>query len=294
MPAAQLTSLILLAAASSFLVGCDTVVVETDISYDERFPDTVMDVYAPAPTGALRPAVLVIHGGGWREGSDRRGMAAYAERLAQAGYVAFNLEYRRVPGGEFPRAVQDCFCALAYVRANAARWEIDPERIAGYGYSAGGHLVSMLGTAASEPAVAPDCAAGATGPLAAVASGAGVHDMAAMPEVYIITQFMGGSVPFRREAYAQASPLAHVAPGAPPFLLIHGEQDVAVFVSQSRAMRDALDAVGTDARLLAIPGGGHLLNHGADPTSWVSNAPIDTPQAWAALIDFLDRTVGPT
>jgi acetyl esterase/lipase len=288
---ASLVSLLAAPGATVLLGGCDSVVVDAAISYDDRFPDTVIDVYSPLATGELRPAVLVIHGGGWRAGSDRTSMAAGAERLAQAGYVAINLEYRRVPGGEFPRAVQDCLCALAFVRQNAERWQIDPARIAGFGYSAGGHLVSMLGAAAAEPAIAPDCAAGTTGPLAAVASGAGIHDMAAMPRVYIITQFMGGFVEDIPERYAQASPLSHVTAGAPPYLFLHGDQDVGVWISQSRRMADALEAAGTSARVLAIPGGGHLFNHGAD-TQWSTTAAIDTPESWAALIDFLDRTIG--
>jgi len=171
---ASFASLVTALACTVLHAGCDTVVVETAISYDDRFPDTVIDVYRPPERLASGAAVLTIHGGGWRDGSDRTSMAAAAERLALAGYVAINVEYRRVPGGEFPRAVQDCLCALAFVRQHAASWQIDPARIAGFGYSAGGHLVSMLGTAADDPAVAPDCAAGTTGPLAAVASGAGI------------------------------------------------------------------------------------------------------------------------
>ena len=115
--------------------------------------------------------------------------------------------------------------------------------------------------------------------------------MAAMPRVYIITQFMGGFVEDIPERYAQASPLSHVTAAAPPYLFLHGDQDVAVVISQSRRMADALTAAGAEAHLLAIPGGGHLLNHGADPL-WSTTAAIDTPESWAALIDFLDRTIG--
>src|SRR5688572_13735840 len=151
-----LVSLTLLCTA--VLGGCADVVVENDISYDDRFAVAKLDVYSPPDREAPRPAVIVIHGGGWREDSDRGFMGMHSERFAQAGYVAFNIEYRGTPGdGAFPGAVQDVVCALAYVRAHADLWGIDPARLAAYGYSAGGHLSSMLGVAASLPIVAPDC-----------------------------------------------------------------------------------------------------------------------------------------
>jgi acetyl esterase/lipase len=97
-----------------FVLGCSDVVEKTDVSYDDRFAATQMDVYSPANLDMPRPAVLVIHGGGWHTPLERDGMAQHAERLAESGYVAFNLSYRLVPdGGEFPHAVQDCLCALS-------------------------------------------------------------------------------------------------------------------------------------------------------------------------------------
>lgn len=238
--------------------------------------------------------MLVIHGGGWRSGFDRSGMADHAYRLAAAGYVAFNIDYRVTPeGGEFPHAVQDCVCALAYVRAHAELYGIDPARIATYGYSAGGHLASMLGTAAADPIVTPDCVSGGTGPVAAVISGAGPQEMALLPEVEAVVAFMGGTDAEVPERYRQASPISHVAPGAPPFLFISGDADWFVDIEHSRRMQGALDDVGTESRLLSIPGGGHLLNRGASGASWDFQLSIDTPEAWAATIDFLDRKIGP-
>ena len=283
-----------LAVCTAVLAGCTDVVVETDISYDDRFDVAKLDVYSPPPTAALRPAVLVVHGGGWHEPIERDGMAPHAERLAEAGYVAFNISYRLVPsGGEFPHAVQDVFCALAWVRAHATEYGIDPDRIGALGYSAGGHLVSMLGTAAGDPIVAPDCAAGTTGAVDAVISGAGPQDMTMLPEVENVEAFVGAKKSEDPERYAQASPLSHVAEGAPPFLFIHGDSDWFVDIEHSRQMGEALDRVGTRNRLLAIPGGGHLWNRGASGSTWDLAISIDTPQAWAATIDFLDHEIGP-
>jgi acetyl esterase/lipase len=189
-------------------------------------------------------------------------------------------------------AVQDCVCALAFVRAHADEYGIDPARVAAYGYSAGGHLASMLGTAAGDPVVAPDCAAGKTGPVAAVVSGAGPQDMRLLPEVEVVTDFVGGTQAEVPQAYLDASPIIYVAPGAPPFLFISGDNDWFVDIEHSRRMQRALAEVGTESKLLAIPGGGHLFNRGASGASWDLELSIDTPESWAVTIDFLDRTIG--
>lgn len=278
---------------TAVLGGCADVVVETDISYDDRFAVAKLDVYAPPPRDTPRPAVIVIHGGGWREDSDRDYMGPHAERFARAGYVAFNIEYRGTPGdGAFPGAVQDTICALAFVRANAARWNVDPDRIASYGYSAGGHLASMLGVAAAAPVVAPDCAAGGTAPVAAVVSGAGPQDMRLFPEADAVVDFLGGGKDEVPETWTNASPIHHVAPGAPPYLFITGDDDWFVDIEHARAMKQALADAGTPSKLFVIPGGGHLFNRSPSGQAWDLTLSIDTPEAWAATIDFLDRTIG--
>jgi acetyl esterase/lipase len=276
-------------------LGCTDVSVRTDVSYDDRFGADVLDVYMPPDAGVPRPAVLVIHGGGWTEGVDRSSTADVAQRLAGAGYVAVNIEYRLTPnGGQFPHAVQDCFCALAWMRAHASELGLDPLRIAGLGYSAGGHLVSMLGTSAADPGVAPDCVAGPAAPLAAVVSGAGPQDMTSLLQVGPVIDFVGGSKDAVPEKYAEASPITHVAPGDPPFLFIHGDNDWFVPISNAHRMQAALDGVGTMTRLLEIPGGGHIWNRGANGGDWeLPLTSLDTPEAQAAMIDFLDHTIGP-
>ena len=284
---------VLLGLWTTVLGGCTDLVVETDISYDDRSPEAVLDIYSPSPAATPRPAVIAIHGGGWADEIKRDSLAKVAERIAQAGYVTLNIEYRRVgTGGEFPGAVQDCFCALAWTRAHATELGIDPDRIAGIGYSAGGHLVSMLGTAMNDPVVAPDCAAGPASQFNAVIAGAGPQDMAALAEAAAVIEFVGGRRDQVPERYEQASPLSHVAAGAPPFLFVHGSSDYFVDLSHSLRMRAALDKVGTDTRLLEIPGGGHVWNDAAG--TWeVPLTSIDTPAAQAAIIDFLDETIGP-
>jgi acetyl esterase/lipase len=288
-----------LAVCTAVLAACSAtdVAVDTDVPYDDRYgAATVMDVWRPAGPPSPRPAVLMIHGGGWRS-LTRETMSEDARRLAGAGYVVANVEYRLVPDGAFPRDVQDCLCALAYLRAHAADYGVDPERIATMGYSAGGHLASFVGVGARVPEVAPDCAAAASpalfAPPIAVVAGAGPEDLRTEPQVDTIIEYVGGTIDNVPERYAFASPITHVAPDSPPYLFVQGEDDWFVDRDQAAAMQAALDAAGVETRMLLVPGGGHLWNRGADGDRWeIPLTSIDTPEAQAAIVDFLDHTIG--
>lgn len=108
-----------------------------------------MDVYRPKAGGDKLPACVLVHGGGWVEG-DKERFSPLAIGLAQRGYVVANIEYRLGPVAKYPAAVQDCNLAVRYVRAEAARFGIDPARIGAWGGSAGGHLVGLLAAAPTE------------------------------------------------------------------------------------------------------------------------------------------------
>jgi acetyl esterase/lipase len=284
-----------LALCTGVLAACTAtgVSVDTDVSYDDRFGATQMDVYRPDDL-LIRPAIVMIHGGGWSS-FDRHTMDQDARRLAGAGYVVANIDYRLVPDGVYPRDVQDCLCALAYLRGHADVWGADPARIASMGYSAGGHLASMVGVAARAADVQPDCAAGVTAPTIAVVDGAGPSDLRTEPQVSTIIDYLGGTLDDLPARYAAASPIAHVAADSPPFLIVNGEDDW--FVSddaQALPMRAALEAAGVETHYLQVPGGGHLWNRGADGDSWeIPLTSIDTPEAQEAIVDFLDHAIGP-
>ncbi len=282
---------------ATLLAACGTdVEIVRDVAYDDRFgAATEMDVYLPTgwEDGAPRPAVMFVHGGGWRIGS-AEAHRDHAIRLAESGYVAVSIDYRLVPDGAYPRAMQDTQCALSALRARAADFAIDPARIAVAGYSAGGHLVSILGVGADEPDLAPDCAYGPTAPPAAVISGAGPQDLRGeWGEHEAIVEMMGGSEEELPDRYRAASPITHARPDAPPFLFIHGGDDWFVPVEQSRAMRDALRAEGVDARLLELAATGHISAPGASGgTTELGILSMDEPEAWIAIDDFLADTVG--
>lgn len=274
--------------------GCGGIEPIVGISYDDRQARTQLDVYLPdgAPPASGWPTVLVIHGGGWRS-FDRTTMAATSERLAEAGYAAVNIDYRLVPAGTYPVAVQDGLCALSYIRAHAGEYGLDPARIATMGYSAGGHLASMLGVAAGAATHQPDCASGPTGAPAAVISGAGPQDLWLYDDHEAIVEFVGGTKAEVPERWDAASPITHVAAGAPPFLFVHGEEDWFAGIEHSQRMQERLLAVGAAAEILSIPGGGHLINREAAAGRYdLVVTSTDTAESWLAMIDFLDRTIG--
>jgi acetyl esterase/lipase len=285
---AALIAFALLASSSS----CGGGDVKHGVVYDDRYGDaTNMDVYMPS-NGSRRPAVMLVHGGGWYVG-EKEDFLLTAHRLSASGYVAASINYRMKSDGVFPNSVKDVGCALAFLRAHADEYGLDPERVAVFGYSAGGHLGNLIAVAIQDPTLAPDCAAGITGPPRAVISGAGPNDMRNLGPSPLVTSYMGGSADEKPAEYDLASPIHHVRPGLPPFLFIHGDADWFVPIANSLSMRDALQRNGNDARLMKLAGGGHLVNAGdSDPADLALGLSSDTPEAWIAIAEFLERTIG--
>jgi acetyl esterase/lipase len=272
-------------------LGCSAPDEIEGVAYDARFGDaTTMDVYLPSGAPEKSPAILMIHGGAWRAGSKNAYRDA-AIRMARSGWVAASINYRLESAGVYPRAAQDCVCALSFLRAHADEYGIDSSRIAVTGYSAGGHLASLLGVAADAPEHAPDCDSGPTGLPNAVISSAGPQDLRGQDHEWV-RDFLGGDESEVPERYDTASPLFHVAANKPPLLLIIGGADWLIDLDAQHQMRDAMQAAGNDAEVLLINGGGHLLN--PDENVGAINVEVAdmTPEGWTAMSDFLDRTLG--
>ncbi|CAN5799438.1 hypothetical protein BH11MYX3_BH11MYX3_29920 [soil metagenome] len=275
--------------------GCagGDVTIRHDIAYDTRFPSDVLDLYLPDDGATQRPAVIIVHGGSWKMGG-RSDHEDHAARLAASGYVVVNADYRLVPEGAYPAMMQDVACVFALTRARASEWGIDPDRIAVMGYSAGAHLVSLVAIAFDEVDFAPSCDGISPDNVrrpAAVISGSGPQDLRDWDDIKEVVGLLGKKAD-NPERYATASPITHVSPDAPPFLFLHGRDDLIVPVEQSRDMQAALAANGVEARLLEVAGGGHLVGSGTGSRQEVPVLSIDTPEAWLALNDFLADTVG--
>ncbi len=213
------------------------------------------------------PVVVWFHGGGWETGH-RDGGIFRLVRFAQRGYLCATVEYRLSGEAVFPAQIEDAKCAIRFLRAKANDFNLDPKRIGAWGYSAGGHLVELLGTSAHVKELEgkggwPE----ASSAVQAVCSAAGVSDFAywgdkAHPAV---VKLLGGAVGANKEKAILASPIAHVGKNLPPFLLIHGDKDGTVPVSQSELLYAALKKAGADATLRVIKDGSHnLLNAETD------------------------------
>ena len=256
-------------------------------------PSLTMDYYkasGPAP----HPAVIVIHGGGFIGGTSRNGSEAYAaDFLAPAGYAVFSINYRLYPAAALSAMVADTQRAVRFVRHNAARYSVDPNRIALLGGSAGGYLSNMAGVLPPSTVTQPrDAVDRESDAVQAVVTLYGLSDLATMqPEArpYLVRMAgapEGASESLAGRALRDASPIAHVRPGTPPFLLIHGDRDEAVPIAQSLTLKAALEKAGNSVELITIPNGPHATG------SW-SRLP-GVPDWERQMTEWLNRQLGHT
>ena len=208
------------------------------------------------------PAVLCIHGGGFRAGN-REGHNKRCVALAQEGFVAVTVEYRLAPKYQFPAAVYDVKAAVRWLRANAARYHIDAEHIGVTGDSAGGHLAYFLGvTGGVKQFEGDDGNAGFSSRVSCVVSYYGPTDFTqsygkSVDAAQVLPLFFGGDLDQARQKHIVGSPLNWVTPEAAPTLIIHGTDDKYVAYEQAGWIRDRLAACGVEVDLLTLPGAGH-------------------------------------
>lgn len=251
------------ASPAADLVIPDNVTFERDIEYSN--PDNQhlqLNLARPKNATGLLPAVLCIHGGGFRAGT-RDGHNATCLNLAQRGYVAATVTYRLAPKYQFPAAVYDVKAAVRWLRANAAKYGIDPKRIGVTGDSAGGHLAQFLGVTSDVKQFEGDggnpdqsssvtCVVNRYGPNDLTKSYAASVDAAA-----VLPLFLGGDLETARPRHILASPLNWVTPAAAPTLLLQGTEDKYVAYEQAVWMRDRLQACGVEVEILTLTGAGH-------------------------------------
>ncbi|MEM9302608.1 MAG: alpha/beta hydrolase [Pseudomonadota bacterium] len=217
-----------------------------DVRYvPEDWPEPLgADLYLPASTG-LRPAVLVVHGGGWTRRS-RSDMNGISRQLAKRGFVVLNVTYRFAPAYRHPAQLEDLREALAWLAANADEHRIDVTRIGAFGYSAGAHLAALVAVTDPEPGVA------------AVVAGGTPVDLRKWPDSPLVNTLIGAHRDAALEAWTDASPIAHVTPDDPPFFLYHGGMDTLVEPEQATLMQAALQEVGVPVELYLAPLQGHV------------------------------------
>jgi acetyl esterase/lipase len=229
--------------------------------------DLYLDVLSPAPspTSPL-PTIVRIDGcPGWGPGDRSSAMLPFANpALARAGFLTVAISVRHSGQAIFPAQLRDVQTALRWLRLNPVGLPVDPDHIGVWGHSAGGHLAAMAGLTVLGRGGSPrhgtprdDVQAVVTisGPSDLARPGGAMHIDRPSP----VTALVGGDVSTHLEQLRAASPLAHVAVGAPPFLIIHGTSDETVPYEQGERLHRALLAEGADTQLLPIAGGHHNL-----------------------------------
>jgi acetyl esterase/lipase len=238
------------------------------------------------------PAIVFVHGGAFRMGSRDDGLQALVP-FAELGYVCASLEYRLSGEALFPAQIEDVKCGVRFLRANAAHYRLDPERIGAWGPSAGGHLVAMLGVSdgvselegtggwsdTSSRVQAVCDWFGPTDFLQMNRAGSGQdHDAADSPE----SELIGGPIQEHAERVARANPMSYIIPDRrlPPFLIVHGDADPLVPFNQSQLLVTALERINANVHFHRVVGAGH------------GGPAFETPEISSLVQGFFDLNLG--
>jgi acetyl esterase/lipase len=222
-----------------------------------------LDIARPA-RGGRYPAVIFLYGGGYAQGS--RGAWAPELRLAaERGYVAVAIDYRLTnvleegrPKHTFPAQLHDAKCAVRWLRANAGKYALDPERIGVVGFSAGGNLALMLGLTGPADGLEGECGdPGLSSRVQAVVNLAGGVDLAMQHRLYAayMERYLGGGPEQVPDRYRAASPLTYVDGNDPPVLTLCGTRDGSL--PEQMLLEERMQQAGAEHTLLVVEGAGH-------------------------------------
>ena len=254
-----------LAQPSNFAVN-----VERDIAYaGTDNPRQKLDLYLPKEKSGKLPVVVFIHGGGWKAG-DKSSAAPKLLQLVNTGkFAGVSVAYRLTNEAQWPAQIHDCKAAIRWVRGNAEKYGFDAEKIAAWGTSAGGHLVSFLGTSGDVKELEGDlgdhdkqssavtCVVNFFGPenfLSMVNQESTVNRTTpGYPEALLL----GGRVQEKQDAAKEASPVTHISKGDAAFLTAHGTEDPLVPFAQATELHERLKAAEVSSVLVTMKDGGH-------------------------------------
>jgi acetyl esterase/lipase len=220
-----------------------------------------LDVYYPE-SGGPWPVLIYIHGGSWRELDKAEGEGW--RYLNDQGILVVSVNYRLATSDiKFPAMIQDVMCAVRFLRAHSAEYNINPEKIGAAGSSAGGHLAALLGTADSSAGFDVGEYLDQSSRVQAVVTMSGLSDFTQPVEggVSMAIYFAFGALAGTNNTLlAPASPVTYVTPDDPPFLIFHGDKDGVVPIAQALTLDERLKAAGVPSTLVIVTGGDHGLN----------------------------------
>jgi acetyl esterase/lipase len=216
----------------------------------------LLDIYQPGESSSgLRSAVVLIHGGGWTN-FDKSNMRSMGMFLARCDFVAFSVDYRLFHGTEnlWPAQLDDVQRAVRWIRANAAKYHVDPDRIGAFGHSAGAQLAALLGMEATRDN--SDLAlARYSSTVQAVVDVSGPVDFTTHRDSEgeaFLSKFLGGDYAHHADKWKEASPVFHVSKNTAPFLILHGIQDVEVPMAQAQELDDKLTEAGVPVKFVKV------------------------------------------
>ena len=264
-------------AVALILVASGTAIAEHEVEHNVVYgmyfgTALLMDVYVPEESNGY--GLIHISGSGWHapSGYDAKqlkefpGVDIYVKPLAEAGYTVFAINHRAAPTFRYPAAIQDAQRAVRYIRYHAENFGIRADWIGAIGGSSGGHLVALLGTLdgdGKDDAIDPIEQESAK--VQCVVARAAPVDLVALGDYGMATSFIGmtnmlsftGAFKDVEDVYHKASPVIHVSPDDPPFLMLHGEKDELIPLRQAHLMTRALEQYDIATRLIVVEGAGH-------------------------------------
>jgi acetyl esterase/lipase len=225
-----------------------------------------LDLYLPEKSQKALPLLVWIHGGAWMSGS--KDDPSPALRFSADGYAVAHVGYRLSQEAKFPAQIHDCKAAVRWLRANAQKYGLDPNKFVAWGGSAGGHLVALLGTTGGTPELegrVNDLKESSRvpavvdwfGPTDFLQIGNAESDLQHNAPDSPESKLIGGAVLENKDKAAKASPISYVSKDAPPFLIMHGDRDRTVPFNQSELLYAALKKAGVDVTFVPMKGAGH-------------------------------------
>lgn len=248
--------------APQFCVVTGIAFAQVDAWFGHTRRDLKMDIIYPEDADRQYPCVVWICGGAWKL-MDRSAHLAYLTELARNGFVVASVEYRTSNEGIYPIPLMDVKAGIRYLKAHSERYCIDPERIGVMGESAGGYLAAMAALVEDKAydvgeytsyssKVQAACPWYPPSDVTAFSYPSVVEAAASMESL-----LLGKNVAQHKEEALAICPVSYVKKEAPPFLIIHGDNDHTVPFSQGEILHDKLEAAGADVRLLALEGADH-------------------------------------
>ncbi|MEO5801903.1 MAG: alpha/beta hydrolase [Verrucomicrobiota bacterium] len=264
--------------------------IQQDVVYGKADDvELKLDLYFPKKTEGKLPVTVYVHGGGWQNGDKGAGAGAMAiGELVKRGYLVASVNYRLAPTYKFPAQIEDVKCAIRFLRAHASDYQLDPKRMGVWGGSAGGHLVALLGT--SDAKIGLEGKGGWADQSSRVQA---VVDMFGPADLTVefpggnarIIETVFGASSSKDEVLKRASPVTHVTSDDPPFLILHGENDRLVPLSQSEKLHERLKAAGVPSKLVVVKNAGHSFKpEGGTPQP-------DRNELTQMIGDFFDKTL---